>query len=143
MPAKIDHETLACENLKTLEFLRSRIDDFPHWVTVVAFYAAVQIVEAVFAADGLHSDDHKSRNRTLKSTPRYAQLWKHYHPLWNDSLIARYMEDVAGGAHGPLFAEYMPGSDVEKTHLRHHLRQIIQSARRLLADERFLSDFEI
>lgn len=140
MPGKSDHEKAARENWKALNFLASRIDDFPQWVTCVAFYTAVHVVEAIFADEGHHSDDHADRNQTLKQK-RFQHVWKHYRPLWNDSLIARYLEDDAGNVY-PLFSQYMPPEQVKSVHVDHNLVQIVHSARRLMDDESFMKDDE-
>jgi RNase P protein component len=138
MPGQQDHEILARENLKALQFIRTRVDDFPQWATIIAFYSALQVVEALFANEGVHSDQHTDRNHRLKSEKRYQHIWKHYRDLWNDSLIARYMEDAARSRHGPLFAVYLTDARVEQTHVRHNLAQVIKSARRLMKNEEFL-----
>lgn len=140
MPGKSDHQRAASENQRALRFITSRIEDFPQWVTTIAFYTAVQVVEAILAVDGRHSDDHKQRNLTLKKEPRFQHIWKHFRPLYNDSLIARYLE--ADGSEHPLFHQYMRPEEVDRIHLRHNLAQIIASARTLLKDESFLREAE-
>lgn len=142
MPGKNDHAILATENLKALAYLCARIDDFPQWATTVAFYASLQAVEALFAHDGFDSDQHSDRNRRLKSDRRYQHIWRHYRPLWNDSLIARCMEDAAGAQHSPVFSRYMDGNAVRRTHIQHNLVQIIKSCRRLMNDAEFLKGCE-
>ncbi|HWL09560.1 MAG TPA: hypothetical protein VNQ76_14215 [Planctomicrobium sp.] len=130
MPGINDHSLAASEHYKALNYLTERIDEFPQWTTTVAFYVAVHAVEALFAHDGHHSDSHEDRNRRLKAENRYKHIWGHYRPLWNDSRIARYMEDHNGKAY-PIFSVYLPGSEVRTTHLNHHLHQILQSVRKL------------
>ena len=115
-----------------MDYLGERREQFPGWLVVVAFYKAVHLVEAVFAADGAgHMHDHQTRNRVLKTTPRYKQIWKNYSPLWQASLVARYMEDGNGTA-VPSFAEYMPPDAVDRLILKHYLHQIEQSVSRLI-----------
>jgi hypothetical protein len=137
MPATNTHQKAAFENQKALAYLQARVDDFPQWCVVVAFYAAVQIVEAVFAQDGIHSEEHTDRNHRLKSTNRYRHIWKHYRELWNDSLIARYL--TGDGHEYGDFSAYMRPSAVVSTHINHNLAQIIRSARTLLNDDTFLA----
>lgn len=141
MPGKSDHQRAAEENQRALRFIATQIDEFPQWVTTVAFYTAVQVVEAILAADGRHSDDHKQRNFTLKKEPRFQHIWKHFRPLWNDSLIARYLEDANGNPQ-PLFKRYMTPEKVDEIHIRHNLAQVIASARKLLNDDGFLRESE-
>ena len=63
------------------------------WVATIAFYKAVQIVEAVFANHlKLHSQSHDSRIGELKR-PVFADLFIAYRPLYAASLVARYLED--------------------------------------------------
>ena len=132
MPTKDSHLAAAEHNRCAIEYLREKLGQFPGWIVVVAFYRAVHLVEAVFAADGAgHMHDHQTRNRVMKTTPRYKQLWKNFSPLWQASLVARYMED-GNGAECPSFVEYMPPDVVENLVLRHYLHQIEQSVNRLI-----------
>ena len=143
MPDKSDHTTLASENLKTLRYICQRIDDFPQWATTIATYAALQAIEALFAHRGIHSDQHGDRNRRLKSDSQFSHIWKHYRPLYNDSLLARYMEDAhSSRTIGPLFSQYMSGEKVMQKHVKHHLHQIIRSVRNITGDDDFLIDVE-
>jgi hypothetical protein len=130
----------ATENLRALQYLRVKIDDFPQWATTVAFYTALHVIEAVFAHDNRHTDDHAQRNRLLKTNQRYRHLWQHYRPLWNDSLIARYLKCDETPTTVELFSNYMLPADVEAYHIRHNLHQIILSARRLMNDDEFMKD---
>lgn len=147
MPSKVAHVQAVVENARTLNYLRERIEDHPQWVVTVAFYKALHIVEALFAADAAasekHSDDHSARNRILKRTPRYEKIWRHYRPLFNDSLIARYLreDDDPTGQHN-VFSLYLPPDKVEATHINHNLRQILKSARNVLNDPTFLNELD-
>ena len=147
MPTKTAHEKAAKDNLSALKYCQERIEDFPQWATVIAFYTALHVVEAVFAADTeltasnrAHSDDHYDRNDKLKRNKRFQHIWKHYQPLFNDSLIARYLQsDRTTPDFFESFSDYMSPSDIVDTHINHNLRQIILSSRRLLDDDRFLA----
>ena len=125
------------ENRKALNYLAVRIETFPQWVTTVAFYTALHVIESVFAYDGRHTDDHHERNKILKRENRYRKLWQHYRPLWNDSLIARYLKGD-GAAGYESFSDYMSPAEVEAAHLKHNLHQVIASARRLMNDDNFM-----
>lgn len=85
MPSKEAHVAAAKQNQATIDYLLISNDHLP-WVVTVAFYKALHVVEAVFVADthspAAHTDDHKVRNRLLKTTNRYQQLWRMYRPLW-------------------------------------------------------------
>ena len=93
MPSKDSHLRIVHENTAAINWVRQAQPPMPQWVVTIAFYKALHIIEAVFAADKKspirHADDHAQRNDVLRREPRYSHLWKHYRPLWNDSLIAR------------------------------------------------------
>ncbi len=66
MSAERDHIALANVNHAALNHLLEDYARFPEWISTVAFYKAVQVVEAVFAASlGMHSNDHKGRRANL------------------------------------------------------------------------------
>ena len=48
MATEADHIALANKNHEVLLYLLKDAARFPEWITVAAFYKAVQIVEAVF-----------------------------------------------------------------------------------------------
>ena len=48
MATEADHIALANKNHDVLLYLMKDVRRFPEWVSVAAFYKAVQIVEAVF-----------------------------------------------------------------------------------------------
>lgn len=94
MASAEDHIDLANRNHNTLAFLISDYRNHSEWVATVAFYKAVQVVEAVFAETAAaHSYGHDSRTDRLKSG-RYKGLFKDYRPLFSASLIARYLVDA-------------------------------------------------
>ena len=144
MPSKASHLCVVRENSAAIDWICKAPSPMPQWVVTVAFYKALHIVEAVFAADKnspiRHADDHAQRNDVLRRENRYRHLWKHYRPLWNDSLIARYLQGNSDTDTYCGFADYMTLADVEKTHLNHHLVQIVRTARTLLGDPEFLKD---
>lgn len=144
MSSKDAHCQAALENHKVVQYLSQRIDEFPQWVMTVAFYKALHIVEAILAADPessrQHTDDHGQRNQLLKTTKRYHFIWEHYRPLYNDSLIARYLREDSDAPICDVFSKYLPPKKIQETHLNHHLVQIIKSGRRLLNDPNFMSD---
>lgn len=111
----------------------------------VAFYKALHVVEALLARDSKtdtnHTTDHKQRAELLKTTNRYQQIWKHYRPLWNDSLIARYLHNDSGGEYSN-FSDYLSNEKIQNKHLNHNLKKIIESARTLLKDQNFMAEPE-
>jgi hypothetical protein len=88
MPSASEHQIKANHNRA---FLNSITDPaFCDWKAVAAFYTAVHLVEQLFALQGLHSQDHRSRNRQVRV--RFRPIHKHYRPLYNLSMVARYRE---------------------------------------------------
>lgn len=87
MAAEESHLRKADHNLRFLNLFRTN-DAFCDWAVVVAFYRALHIVEGLFATNDLHSDSHTSRNDALKR--RFPDVWREYHPLYNQARYARY-----------------------------------------------------
>jgi hypothetical protein len=137
MPSKESHVAAAVENQKVIDYLCERIEDYPGWVAVVAFYKALHVVEATFASNSIHMDNHRDRNRLLKSDPRYSHIWKNYRPLWDASLIARYLREDEKHPTHDVFATYMPPEVVKAMILGHYLRQVEKSSGAMLGDSEF------
>ncbi len=76
MASEAGHLAAANLNQKTLAHLCQDVSVHGPWVAVVAFYKALQIVEAVFANDPdiRHCTDHGSRERALKKKPKYLHI---------------------------------------------------------------------
>lgn len=138
MPSKESHIAAAKRNQITLDYLLNGGDEHLPWAVTVAFYKALHVVEAVFAADKQspvpHADDHKLRNQALKTVKRYQHLWRMYRPLWEASLIARYLRVDGNAATYTDFSQYMSREDVEARVLGHYLAQLEASAARLLGE---------
>lgn len=81
-----EHRRQAEHNQKFLESIDQ--SEFPDWLSTVAFYKAVHLVQALLTASGRNAKSHKSRNRILKTT--WPAVWKEYHPLYSFSRLARY-----------------------------------------------------
>lgn len=144
MPTKDAHLAAARQNQSTIGFLlNASNDDHLPWVVTVAFYKALHVVEALFASQASgeiqHTDDHRQRNDTLKTTVRFQQIWKMYRPLYNASLIARYLRDNASSPTFEVFSKYMSKEEVESKVLGHYLHQVQASASRLADDPEFLT----
>ncbi len=134
MPSNAAHMAAARENQRAIDYLSERLDTFPAWVTVVAFYKALHLVEALFALDGTeggHTDDHRTRNAVLKSDKRYQHIWKSYRPLYQASLIARYLRENDRAPDYEVFSRFMPPEKVKSIVLGHYLRQVEVSVERL------------
>lgn len=148
MSLEADHIELANRNHDTLLYLAKEAHVHPEWVATVAFYKAVQVVEAVFeSATGDHSNGHDNRIDRLKH-PKYAEIFKAYRPLYAASLVARYLEDsssrkidppVAGKKPASVqyrrFTDYMPANSVVQRLLRRRLDVIEQHAAKFLSKD--------
>ncbi len=134
MPTKAAHLQAAADNQKTIDYLLSSSDPIQlRWVVVVAFYKSLHIVEAVFDADQQftqsHCLDHGERNRILKTTNRYKQIWKMYRPLFQVSLVARYLQTNATPSQTyAKFEDYMSRQKVETEIINHYLMQLEKTA---------------
>jgi hypothetical protein len=133
MPSESDHLALANKNHSALEYLRASKDE-PHseWVVTVAFYKAVQVVQAIFAKIGRSCHDHKSRHAILKS--KFPDIWKHYRVLWQASTIARYLHDNEAGTPYTSFDAYCPPDRVSERFIERRLRAIEQLSVKHLSD---------
>ena len=138
MPTKNAHLQLANVNQSALTYLAKEVDDYPEWVTTVAFYKALHLVEAVFAGDPKvgHSPDHATRMRVLKKTNSFKNLYNHFRPLMAASEIARYLRDNTSLKEYTTFRDYMPPEVVQTQIIEHRLRQVELAAHRLLKRKR-------
>lgn len=141
MPTESAHADLAVHNVGLVCHLRSQAE-YHDWVAVACFYAALHVVEALFARQRppAHGQSHERRELMLKREHRYSHIYKHYRPLQGIATVARYLEDPGTGAdRGPralaplqTFSDYMSRDDVLTTAVGHHLLSILKSARDLL-----------
>jgi hypothetical protein len=92
MPTDAEHFAAAARNQELLDQLIPQVGQFPEWVVTVAFYKAVQLVEGLLFTDhpDKHSYSHEIRGDILKRH-RYQNINKHYRPLYEASLVARYL----------------------------------------------------
>ena len=135
MATELDHIALANKNHAVLLHLLPDVETFPEWVTVAAFYKAVQIIEAVFIhKHGRCCHGHQKRLDSLKAHG-YKQLHKHYRVLWSASSIARYLYDSVSNRPYSSFTDYLPANRVEKAIVKRRLRGIECEAVGLLSDD--------
>lgn len=135
MASDLDHVALANRNHEALEHLLEQPGRFPEWITTIAFYKALQMVEASFAHTQTgRTSTHGDRLDRLKREKRYQHIFKHYRPLWEASMVARYLSDLSGRDYRS-FTDYMKPEVVVAQIVRHRLRQIENS----LAQPEFLS----
>src|SRR5207247_2383093 len=115
MPSDLEHLALAEHNRQLLDHLAPDIGRFGDWITVVAFYRAFHLIEAMFFRDhpDKHGRNHETRDNMLKRTKRYHHIYKHYRVLWAASTVARYLEDHSAGKTYPSFNDYLSPADVQ------------------------------
>ncbi len=131
MPTAEEHLAIARRNERTLTYLLKDPRHHSEWIATVAFYTALHYVEAVFYCDmeRTHGHNHETRDHLLKSDRRYQNIYRHYRPLWEASVVARYME-LQGETR--LFSEYLPPDQVEAQLVDHRLHQLKRSAKKFL-----------
>jgi len=130
MPNFEGHEEAAARNQKVLDCLLENYDhspdDFAHWVIAVAFYKALHLIEGVFSQEQqpFHSKDHQERNRRLKEVKKYGHLWRHYRPLFEASMVARYLVAPNSAEDQTDLSTYLSGTSIRSKFINHYLRQI-------------------
>ena len=122
MPTKEAHLQLAQHNQMVITHLLPEIDKFSDWISTIAFYKALHIVEAIFAKDGFHGANHENRDKYLKRNNRYTNIYRHYHQLWCISMMARYLRDSDTKSDLAIFSDYISSEQVKNRVLNHHLR---------------------
>jgi len=135
MATESDHIALANRNHAVLMHLLPDVETFPEWVTIVAFYKAVQIVEAVFMHNhGRCCHGHQQRLHRLKAYG-YKQLHRHYRVLWSASSIARYLHDTVSNTPYSSFTDYLAPDRVTKAIVKRRLHGIECEAVSLLSEQ--------
>lgn len=128
MPALQDHLDTAVENYQVSIYLLDHQRSLS-WATAVAFYSGLHLVEAAFAKDGVHCENHGVRNDRLKCERSYQQIWRHYKILYDHSLKARYLTSGSGSAE-KLMEQSLGDEGVRQRLIGHHLRQVEKSVAR-------------
>ena len=95
---------------------------YPDWLVTIAFYTALQAIDALLAYDNITAISHDTRNTTLKQTNRYDYIWKQYSPLYDLSRKVRYL------ARPELWIQHQ---DVESKVLKKYLYPIESSVEKL------------
>ena len=134
MASEADHLALANKNHDVLMHLMDDVDRFPEWITVLAFYKAVQVVEAVFDhkhGGGCHG--HPARLDALKRRG-YQSLFRHYRLLWAASSVARYLYDTVEQTPYKSFTDYRTPEQVARNLVNRRLRAIEDEAVGLLSE---------
>jgi hypothetical protein len=136
MPASADHIKAAERNQQAIDYLILGGDAYTPWIITIAFYKALHMIEAVLAEENppRHSADHSERNDLLKKTKKYEHFWRNYSPVYQASLVARYLSNLGGSK---PFESYLTLEDCKNKLLNHRLRQIALTANRLIGNDVF------
>jgi hypothetical protein len=134
MPNETAHIRQANKNDEALKHLMTAGTKFPEWITTIAFYKAVHIVEALlFCQHSRHSHDHTDRLTTLLRL--YPNLYKQYRPLCEASMVARYLcDNCDDGKTYTSFTDYLSADDVVKKLVHSRLVRVEQIALMQLSD---------
>ncbi|HVA50776.1 MAG TPA: hypothetical protein VNH11_30810 [Pirellulales bacterium] len=138
MATEQEHIELANRNHDAIRALLDAQGDHPEWVATIAFYKALQIVEATFAWKGLgHGHGHSRRLEILQDAKNgYSSLCKHYEALMEASEVARYLgARSSAGAGYARFSDYMSMAAVRDKLLKKRLMNVEVHARRFLSDD--------
>lgn len=87
MPTTREHRAAAARHLKAYRATHAR---FPEWGAVMLFYAALHLLEQVFARESRHCITHSDRELHIKS--HHKSVWPAYHRLQSESMKARYLQ---------------------------------------------------
>ncbi|MGF1634126.1 MAG: hypothetical protein ACFCVE_09785 [Phycisphaerae bacterium] len=93
------------------------------WLITVAFYTALQAVDALLAHDGIEVSRHDARLSALKNGRRYERVYRSYKPLYDLAYTTRYSAQPG---------LWVAREDVDAKVLRHLLYPLEQSIRNLL-----------
>jgi hypothetical protein len=133
--AESDHIALANKNHAVLMYLLAKPTDFPEWITTVAFYKAVHIVEAVFVTQlGTNCRGHEGRLTALQK-PRFGSIYIEFRPLWGASSVARYLYDNDTKTAYKCFSDFLPPEKVSEKIVLGRLRKIEQACTSLLSEQ--------
>ena len=137
MGREADHISLANRNHDALIHLMRDLDKYSEWITVVAFYKALQIIEAVFVhTHGKCAHGHHGRLQGLKSRG-YTILYKHFRSLWEASCVARYLCGPSSDSprEYSCFADYLTPQKVKQTMVKRRLHGVECEAVALLSED--------
>lgn len=91
MASQSEHKKKYEENRRVLNNQLS-IDnaDNYNWITTIAFYSALHLVEAVLASYGFHGTSHKARGNQVNTYADFRNIRAKYKILHTNSINARY-----------------------------------------------------
>lgn len=128
MPVHSDHITLAVHNLDVLHYLIPK-ENFYDWLVIVACYSSIHLIEAMLSLENgskartIHSTSHADRNLVLQNA--YPAVWRKFRPLYDASLVARYLIKDDGSA-SPGFPLCYNRDTVVNKLIKSHFAGVIQ-----------------
>lgn len=126
------HIAMANKHQEALTYLLQVGDDHAAWVTVVAFYKALQVVDACLVkTSNVAPVSHGERMHCLRAAKKFDAIYTHFHALKNASEIARYLTSARGAKYAK-FEDYLGPGEAESQMVRHRLAQVEKSARKIL-----------
>ncbi len=91
MPSTEEHIKKYNENRELLDTnLNIENCNFYNWIVTVSFYAALHLVEAKLAENGIDSPDHFARGNNVERFSQFRDIRNQYKVLYDRSRIARY-----------------------------------------------------
>lgn len=99
----------------------------PDWIATLAFYTALQAVDALLINGEKSPQSHKDRNQILQHTNTYTKIWKHYGPLYQLCRTVRYSANPT---------KWIPLEQVKLQIFERNLYQVEGSVRKLLNREK-------
>ncbi len=138
MANETSHIALANRNHDALCVLLNATEEHPEWVATIAFYKALQVVEALFANSGLgHGHGHSKRLEILQDRRNGCSAFcKHYEALLEASEVARYLGARSMSGTGfASFSGYMTMEEVKSDLLAKRLMNVEMHARAHLTDQ--------
>lgn len=91
MPTGHEHAAKYRDNKAFLLSNGGLVNHHPAWAAVVAFYAAVHLVEQLAARDGRHNADHRDRDVYLAGHRDHNEIQADFAALLRASKTARYL----------------------------------------------------
>jgi hypothetical protein len=115
MPSSAEHKEKAQQHL---DFLHSG-HVTPEWAAIVAFYAALHLVERLCACENLHIANHHDRLAWLNKHAKHKAIHADFVALYDASRVARY-------GTCSQFKKAYPGDTIKKELIGKNLAAVIR-----------------
>ena len=91
MPSELQHKEKYAENRKLLDNeLNIENEKYYNWISTVAFYAAMHLIEGKLANDDIHNKTHLDRGNVVERYSYFRNIRTQYKTLHDRSIVARY-----------------------------------------------------